>query len=103
MNSSALATGANSGADGRRCALHPGDFIVAVFGNRYATLQFEGHARTNGRAVRVCLAFSQPLNIGTHFLPSSEPVNARTDWQRRTLTEPSVTANTKPLADSAFC
>src|SRR3954452_10065888 len=34
--------------DGRRCALHPGDHIVAVFGNRYATLQFEGYAKANG-------------------------------------------------------
>jgi len=34
--------------DGRRCTLHEGDIIAAVFGNRYATLQFEGLAQTNG-------------------------------------------------------
>ena len=33
---------------GRRCGLHPGDFIAVVFGNRYATLQFEGYARSDG-------------------------------------------------------
>jgi hypothetical protein len=31
--------------NGRRCALHEGDVIAVVFGNRYATLQFEGYAR----------------------------------------------------------
>jgi hypothetical protein len=33
---------------GRRCALHKGNLIAVVFGNRYATLQFEGYARSNG-------------------------------------------------------
>jgi hypothetical protein len=33
---------------GRRCKLHAGDLIAGVFGNRYATLQFEGYARSNG-------------------------------------------------------
>lgn len=33
--------------DGRRCTLHEGDIIAAVFGNRYATLQFEGLAQKN--------------------------------------------------------
>jgi hypothetical protein len=36
--------------DGRRCSLHEGDVIAAVFGNRYATLQFEGLAQRNGDA-----------------------------------------------------
>ena len=43
--------GKNAGlelANGRRCALHEGDFIAVVFGNRYATQQFEGYARTDG-------------------------------------------------------
>ncbi len=35
-------------SNGRRCALHEGDTLVVVFGNRYATMQFEGYARTNG-------------------------------------------------------
>jgi hypothetical protein len=35
-------------ADGRRCTLYEGDVMVTVFGNRYATLQFEGYARSNG-------------------------------------------------------
>jgi hypothetical protein len=35
-------------SNGRRCSLHEGDVIAAVFGNRYATLQFEGFARANG-------------------------------------------------------
>lgn len=35
-------------ANGRRCSLHEGDFLAVVFGNRYATLQFEGYARSNG-------------------------------------------------------
>jgi hypothetical protein len=34
--------------NGRRCSLHEGDLLVVVFGNRYATLQFEGYARANG-------------------------------------------------------
>ena len=34
--------------NGRRCGLHEGDVIAAVFGNRYATMQFEGYARTQG-------------------------------------------------------
>jgi hypothetical protein len=33
---------------GRRCGLHKGDLIAVVFGNRYATLQFEGYARSDG-------------------------------------------------------
>ncbi|PYT72664.1 MAG: DUF1611 domain-containing protein [Acidobacteria bacterium] len=33
---------------GRRCALYVGDLMVGVFGNRYATMQFEGYARTDG-------------------------------------------------------
>ena len=35
-------------ANGRRCTLHEGDLLAVVFGNRYATLQFEGYARSNG-------------------------------------------------------
>ena len=34
--------------EGRRCALHQGDLVVAAFGNRYATLQFEAYARSQG-------------------------------------------------------
>lgn len=34
--------------DGRRCSLHKGDLLAVVFGNRYATRQFEGYARTDG-------------------------------------------------------
>ena len=37
-------------ANGRRCNLHEGDLLAVVFGNRYATLQFEGYARSNGEA-----------------------------------------------------
>jgi hypothetical protein len=37
-------------SNGRRCALHEGDTLAVVFGNRYATMQFEGYARTNGAA-----------------------------------------------------
>jgi hypothetical protein len=33
---------------GRRCSLHEGDLIAVVFGNRYATRQFEGYARVDG-------------------------------------------------------
>src|SRR5262249_48548048 len=32
-------------ASGRACGLHEGDVIAAVFGNRYATAQFEGYAQ----------------------------------------------------------
>ena len=35
-------------SNGRRCALHAGDTLAVVFGNRYATMQFEGYARKNG-------------------------------------------------------
>ncbi|HET6284121.1 MAG TPA: hypothetical protein VFH73_24400, partial [Polyangia bacterium] len=35
-------------ANGRACALHVGDLLAVVFGNRYATMQFEGYARSNG-------------------------------------------------------
>jgi len=34
--------------DGRRCNLHEGDVLAVVFGNRYATGQFEGYANTDG-------------------------------------------------------
>ncbi len=34
--------------NGRRCNLHEGDLLAVVFGNRYATLQFEGYAKSNG-------------------------------------------------------
>ncbi|GAC1461513.1 MAG: DUF1611 domain-containing protein [Ktedonobacterales bacterium] len=43
--------GKNTGLElthGRRCTLHEGDLLAVVFGNRYATRQFEGYARTNG-------------------------------------------------------
>jgi hypothetical protein len=30
---------------GRRCSLHEGDVLAVVFGNRYATMQFEAYAR----------------------------------------------------------
>src|SRR4030081_10243 len=32
-------------SSGRRCSLHEGDVLADVFGNRYATMQFEGYAR----------------------------------------------------------
>src|SRR5437868_3400675 len=35
-------------ASGRRCSMHEGDLIAVVFGNRYATRQFEGYARIDG-------------------------------------------------------
>jgi hypothetical protein len=34
--------------DGRRCDLHEGDLLAVVFGNRYATQQYEGYARADG-------------------------------------------------------
>ena len=34
--------------NGRPCNLHEGDLLGVVFGNRYATQQFEGYARANG-------------------------------------------------------
>ena len=37
-------------ANGRRCTLHEGDLLAVVFGNRYATLQFEGYAKSNGQS-----------------------------------------------------
>lgn len=37
-------------ANGRRCTLHEGDLLAVVFGNRYATLQFEGYVGSNGDA-----------------------------------------------------
>jgi hypothetical protein len=43
--------GKNTGLElptGRRCALHEGDILAVVFGNRYATEQFEGYAGVNG-------------------------------------------------------
>ena len=36
-------------ASGRLCTLHEGDLLVVVFGNRYATKQFEGYARRDGQ------------------------------------------------------
>lgn len=33
---------------GRRCSLHEHDLLAVVFGNRYASHQFEGYARSNG-------------------------------------------------------
>jgi hypothetical protein len=35
-------------ASGRPAALHVGDLVAVVFGNRYATMQFEGYARAEG-------------------------------------------------------
>ncbi len=35
-------------ASGRLCNLHEGDLLAVVFGNRYATQQFEGYARAEG-------------------------------------------------------
>lgn len=35
-------------ANGRPCTLHVGDLVAVVFGNRYATMQFEGYARAEG-------------------------------------------------------
>jgi hypothetical protein len=36
--------------NGRPATLHEGDLLAVVFGNRYATEQFEGYARINGDA-----------------------------------------------------
>src|SRR5262245_51585387 len=36
--------------NGRPCSLHEGDLAAVVFGNRYATAQFEGYARSDGDA-----------------------------------------------------
>jgi hypothetical protein len=36
--------------DGRPCSLHEGDLASVVFGNRYATAQFEGYASRDGDA-----------------------------------------------------
>jgi hypothetical protein len=36
-------------ASGRLCTLHEGDLVGVVFGNRYATKQFEGYARRDGQ------------------------------------------------------
>ena len=36
--------------NGRAATLHEGDLLAAVFGNRYATEQFEGYARIKGDA-----------------------------------------------------
>ena len=36
-------------ADGRSCKLHVGDRLAVVFGNRYATMQFEGYAHAEGK------------------------------------------------------
>src|SRR2546426_7294402 len=33
---------------GRTCNLHEGDLLAVVFGNRYASQQFEGYARSDG-------------------------------------------------------
>lgn len=33
--------------NGRPCTLHEGDLLACVFGNRYATQQFEGYAESN--------------------------------------------------------
>jgi len=35
-------------ADGRRCGLHEADLLAVVFGNRYASRQFEGYAGAVG-------------------------------------------------------
>jgi hypothetical protein len=35
-------------ANGRACTLHVGDLLAVVFGNRYATMQFEGYAKRRG-------------------------------------------------------
>jgi hypothetical protein len=35
-------------ANGRPCTLHEGDLLTVVFGNRYATNQFEGYAGARG-------------------------------------------------------
>ena len=35
---------------GRQCSLHENDRLAVVFGNRYASMQFEGYARANGDA-----------------------------------------------------
>lgn len=43
--------GKNTGLElgnGRRANLHEGDFVAVVFGNRYATQQFEGYAQRSG-------------------------------------------------------
>ena len=37
-------------AEGRAAALHEGDLLAVVLGNRYATEQFEGYAQTDGDA-----------------------------------------------------
>ena len=57
--------------DRRRATLHEGDVIAAVFGNRYATLQFEGLAQKNGEC---CDLLSKGgLGVLRRYSPDSLP------------------------------
>lgn len=77
--------------DGRRCTLHEGDIIAAVFGNRYATLQFEGLAQRNGDSCDLLSMGGLCGLVQTKHGKVSEPtklklIGAITDQQGRPLT-----------------
>lgn len=77
--------------DGRRCTLHEGDIIAAVFGNRYATLQFEGLAQKNGGACDLLSMGGLCGLVQTKHARVSDPtklklIGAITDRQGQPLT-----------------
>src|SRR5213594_3490763 len=59
-------------AEGRAATLHEDDLLAVVFGNRYATEQFEGYAQADGDACDLlsmggCAALSR---VSTRVSPS---------------------------------
>jgi hypothetical protein len=64
-------------ASGRACTLHEGDLLAVVFGNRYATQQFEGYARRDGETCHLLSMAGVCGLVASRHADMSEPSRLR--------------------------
>ena len=62
---------------GRCCSLHTGDQIAAVFGNRYATMQFEGYATSDGEYCDLLSTSGLCGTVASRHAKTPEPTKLR--------------------------
>lgn len=64
-------------ANGRAATLHEGDLVAAVFGNRYATEQFEGYAQADGNTCHLLSMGGLCGTVVTRHAAVAEPTKLR--------------------------
>src|SRR5262249_42482417 len=64
-------------ANGRLATLHEGDLLAVVFGNRYATSQFEGYARSDGEGCDLLSVGGMCGLVASRHANISEPSKLR--------------------------